>query len=91
MRYRHRRDARREHRRCGCYDRAVIRTVIDPFKEKGGIAVLRGNLCPDGAVIKPSAASPALMTHKGRAVVFESIEDSTARIDSTTSPSTRPA
>ena len=40
-----------------------------------GIAVLRGNLCPDGAIIKPSAATPKLMKHKGRAVVFENIED----------------
>ena len=48
--------------------------------KQGGIAVLRGNLAPDGAVIKPSAASPHLMKHRGRAVVFESIEDYHARI-----------
>jgi len=59
----------------------VIRTVAEPFKEKAGIAVLRGNLAPRGAVIKPSAATPALMVHTGRAVVFESIEDFHARID----------
>ena len=52
-----------------------------PFKENAGIAVLRGNLAPRGAVIKPSAATPALMVHTGRAVVFESIEDFHARID----------
>ncbi|HUG79678.1 MAG TPA: dihydroxy-acid dehydratase, partial [Burkholderiales bacterium] len=51
------------------------------FKENTGIAVLRGNLCPDGAIIKPSAATPALMRHRGRAVVFESIEDFHRRID----------
>src|SRR4029078_8403594 len=51
------------------------------FKAAAGIAVLRGNLAPDGAVIKPSAASPQLLTHRGRAVVFESIEDFKARID----------
>ena len=64
-----------------CYDRNVIFPFSDPFKPIGGIAVLRGNLAPGGAVIKPSAASPALMKHRGRAVVFESIEDYKARID----------
>jgi dihydroxy-acid dehydratase len=59
----------------------VIRSVAAPFKEKAGIAVLRGNLAPRGAVIKPSAATPALMVHIGRAVVFESIEDFHTRID----------
>jgi dihydroxy-acid dehydratase len=64
-----------------CWDREVIRSLAAPLKEKAGIAVLRGNLCPDGAVIKPSAATPALMRHRGRAVVFETIEDFKARID----------
>jgi dihydroxy-acid dehydratase len=59
----------------------VIREFERPLVESGGIAVLRGNLCPDGAVLKPSAASPNLMRHRGRAVVFESIEDYKARID----------
>jgi dihydroxy-acid dehydratase len=59
----------------------VIKPIGAPFKEKAGIAVLRGNLAPRGAVIKPSAATPALMTHKGRAVVFESADDFHARID----------
>jgi dihydroxy-acid dehydratase len=59
----------------------VIKPLSDPFKDKAGIAVLRGNLSPRGAVIKPSAATPALMVHKGRAVVFETIEDFHARID----------
>src|SRR5512137_1585633 len=53
----------------------VIRPLADPFKPQAGIAVLRGNLAPDGAVIKPSAATPALMKHRGRAVVFESSDD----------------
>ncbi len=53
----------------------------EPFKPAAGIAVLRGNLAPDGAVIKPSAASPQLLRHRGRAVVFENIEDLHARID----------
>ena len=59
----------------------VIKPLSAPFKEKAGIAVLRGNLSPRGAVIKPSAATPALMVHTGRAVVFETIEDFHARID----------
>ncbi|MFC4166274.1 IlvD/Edd family dehydratase [Teichococcus aestuarii] len=57
-----------------CWNRAVITTPEAPFKPDAGIAILRGNLAPDGAVIKPSAASPHLMKHTGRAVVFESIE-----------------
>ena len=64
-----------------CYNREVIGTLDQPFKKEAGIAVLRGNLCPDGAIIKPSAASPELMKHRGRAVVFESVEDYRARID----------
>jgi L-arabonate dehydrase len=59
----------------------VIKPYAQPFKDKAGIAVLRGNLAPRGAVIKPSAATPSLMVHKGRAVVFENIEDFHARID----------
>jgi dihydroxy-acid dehydratase len=59
----------------------VIHPLASPFKEKAGIAVLRGNLAPRGAVIKPSAATPQLMVHKGRAVVFENIEDFHRRID----------
>jgi L-arabonate dehydrase len=63
------------------WNRDVIKAFGAPFKEKAGIAVLRGNLAPDGAVIKPSAASPRLLQHRGKAVVFESIEDFHARID----------
>jgi dihydroxy-acid dehydratase len=59
----------------------VIMSMKKPFKRNTGIAVLRGNLCPDGAIIKPSAATPKLMKHKGRAVVFENIEDFHARVD----------
>jgi dihydroxy-acid dehydratase len=64
-----------------CYNRDVIHPLEQPFKENAGIAVLRGNLCPDGAIIKPSAASPQLMRHRGRAVVFENIEELHRRID----------
>ena len=67
-----------------CWNRDVIRKFAEPFKEKAGIAVLRGNLAPDGAVIKPSAASSHLLRHRGRAVVFENIEDFHARIDDET-------
>ena len=59
----------------------VIMPFAKPFKRDTGIAVLRGNLCPDGAIIKPSAATPKLMKHKGRAVVFENIEDFHRRVD----------
>jgi dihydroxy-acid dehydratase len=58
-----------------CWNREVITTIEEPFKADAGIAILRGNLAPRGAVIKPSAASPHLMQHTGRAVVFESIEE----------------
>jgi dihydroxy-acid dehydratase len=64
-----------------CYNRDVIRTMAEPVNSVSGIWVLKGNLCPNGAVVKPSAASPSLFAHRGRAVVFESIEDLRARID----------
>jgi L-arabonate dehydrase len=59
----------------------VIKSLDQPFKDKAGIAVLRGNLAPRGAVIKPSAATPELMRHTGRAVVFEDSDDFHRRID----------
>jgi len=64
-----------------CHNREVIFPFRKPFKKNTGIAVLRGNLCPGGAVIKPSAATPKLLKHRGRAVVFENIEDFHRRID----------
>ena len=64
-----------------CSNRDVIHGFKSPFKKDAGIAVLRGNLCPEGAIIKPSAATPKLMTHRARAVVFEDIEDFHRRID----------
>ena len=64
-----------------CWNRDVIHTFRKPFKKDTGIAVLRGNLCPDGAIVKPSAATPKLLKHKARAVVFENIEDFHKRID----------
>ncbi|MEU6227991.1 IlvD/Edd family dehydratase [Streptomyces sp. NPDC047042] len=63
------------------WDPEVIRTRAKPLVAEGGIAVLRGNLAPDGALVKPAAASPQLLRHRGRAVVFDSIEDFHARID----------
>jgi len=66
------------------YNAKVITPIATPFKRQGGIAVLRGNLAPDGAVLKPSAATPALMKHRGRAVVFEDIDDLNRRIDDET-------
>lgn len=64
-----------------CYNNDVIATLVTPLQQNAGIAVLKGNLCENGAVIKPSAATPQLMKHRGRAVVFESMEDYHARID----------
>ncbi len=63
------------------FNTEVIKSIDAPFKDKAGIAVLRGNLAPRGAVIKPSAATPALLVHTGRAVVFENADDFHARID----------
>jgi dihydroxy-acid dehydratase len=64
-----------------CYNREVIATTETPFNSRSGIVVLKGNICEDGAVLKPSAASPELMTHTGRAVVFENIEDYKLKIE----------
>jgi dihydroxy-acid dehydratase len=72
------------------WNRDVIYAFDQPFKANAGIAVLHGNLCPDGAVIKPSAATPALLKHRGRAVVFEDshemhrlLDDETLDVDET--------
>jgi dihydroxy-acid dehydratase len=64
------------------YDTNIISTLENPFKLDSGIAVVKGNLAPIGAVVKPSAASLSLFKHRGKAVVFENIEDYHARIDS---------
>lgn len=68
-------------REAECWNRDVIRTFAQPFKPQGGVAILRGNLAPDGAVIKLSAVSPHLLQHRGRAVAFENIEDFKTRIN----------
>ena len=64
-----------------CWNREVIRTFAQPFKAHAGIAVVRGNIAPHGAVIKPSAASEHLLLHRGRAVVFENVEELHSRIN----------
>jgi len=64
-----------------CWNREVIRPIDEPLVTNAGIAVLRGNLAPNGAVLKPSAATPELLKHRGPAVVFDSIEDFHARVD----------
>jgi dihydroxy-acid dehydratase len=72
-----------------CYDPAVIGSLKKPFKPDTGLVVLKGNLCENGAVLKPTAASPELMQHKGQAIVFENIEDYHARIDDPELPVTK--
>ncbi|MEZ5887936.1 MAG: IlvD/Edd family dehydratase [Paracoccaceae bacterium] len=64
-----------------CWNRDVIRPFADPVKPAAGIRVLKGNLAPNGAIVKPSAATPALLEHEGVAHVFKSIEDMKANID----------
>jgi dihydroxy-acid dehydratase len=68
-------------RQAVCYNREVIASTAQPFNPVSGIIVLHGNLAESGAVMKPSAASPALMKHRGKAVVFDNIEDYKARVD----------
>lgn len=72
-----------------CYNRDVIRTLAEPLKPAAGLRVLRGNLAPTGAIIKPSAATPELLEHEGEAYVFENIEELKAKIDDPTLPVTK--
>jgi dihydroxy-acid dehydratase len=65
-----------------CFKREVIRTPAEPLHPEGGTVVLYGNLAPDGAVIKQTAASPGLLQHRGKAYVFENYEQMRAQIDS---------
>ena len=62
-------------------DRAVIRAFAEPVSPVGGLIALKGTLAPDGAILKRAAATPSLFEFEGRAVVFESLEDLSARID----------
>src|SRR6185295_8082939 len=64
-----------------CYDQDIIRPLAMPLAKEGGTVILTGNLCPGGAVLKQSAASAHLLTHRGRAVVFEDHADIHRRID----------
>jgi dihydroxy-acid dehydratase len=66
----------------------VITTLDRPFKAEGGLAILRGSLAPDGAVLKVSAATPALLRHRGRACVFRDLADLAARVDDPALPVT---
>ena len=68
----------------------VIRPLDDPLQPEGGLAVLYGNLAPDGAVIKHAAASPHLLQHRGRAVVFKDMADLWARLNDPNSPKLLP-
>ncbi|MCU4707642.1 IlvD/Edd family dehydratase [Acinetobacter pittii] len=63
------------------YNDEVIRKIDNPIRQDGGMCILRGNLAPKGAVLKPSAATPELMKHRGRAVVFENFDDYKTRIN----------
>ncbi|MCW5729608.1 MAG: dihydroxy-acid dehydratase [Alphaproteobacteria bacterium] len=72
-----------------CWNREVIRTLAKPLRKSAGIAVLRGNLAPDGAVIKPGAAEPHLLRHSGPAIVFRDYNDMAARIDDPALPATK--
>jgi dihydroxy-acid dehydratase len=72
-----------------CFKREVIRTAADPVNPEGGTVILYGNLAPDGAVIKQTAASPALLQHRGKAYVFENYEQMRAQIDSMDLPVTK--
>ncbi len=69
------------YRNSNCYNRDVIGSIEKPFNEVAGIAVVKGNICENGAVIKPSAATSSLLKHTGKAVVFENIEDYKDKID----------
>ena len=73
-----------------CYNPDVIRPLSMPLAPEGGTVVLFGNLCPGGAVLKQSAASQHLLTHRGRAVVFDDYEEIAQRIDDPASRSRRP-
>ena len=64
-----------------CWNEDVIKDFASPLVKEGGIKILKGNIAPDGAILKPSASSPELMKHKGKAVVFESVEEFHAKID----------
>lgn len=72
-----------------CFDRNVIRPYDEPLSTEGGTAILRGNLAPNGAVIKPTAASPHLLQHRGKAYVFETYKSMREQIDSPDLPVTK--
>jgi L-arabonate dehydrase len=64
-----------------CYNREIIATVEEPFNPLSGVVILTGNMCENGAVMKPSAANPNLLTHTGKAIVFEDVDEYKTRVD----------
>ncbi|MEJ1236501.1 IlvD/Edd family dehydratase [Chryseolinea sp. T2] len=72
---------RENYEKATCYDRDIISTVEEPFNPLSGVVILTGNMCENGAVMKPSAADPKLLSHTGKAVVFEDIDDYKKRVD----------
>jgi len=75
------RSVRESVEKAACYHRGVIRSLSEPLAPEGGTVILRGNLAPDGAVLKQTAASPHLLRHRGRAYVFENVQEMRAQID----------
>ena len=72
---------RENYEKATCWNREIISTIEEPFNPLSGVVILTGNMCENGAVMKPSAADPKLMTHTGKAVVFEDIDDYKKRVD----------
>jgi dihydroxy-acid dehydratase len=72
---------RENYQPAACYNRDIISTVDEPFNPLSGVVILTGNMCENGAVMKPSAADPKLLTHTGRAIVFDDIDEYKTRVD----------
>jgi dihydroxy-acid dehydratase len=72
---------RENYQTAACYNREIIATVEEPFNPLSGVVILTGNMCENGAVMKPSAADPNLLTHTGKAIVFEDIDEYKTRVD----------
>lgn len=75
------RTVKENYEKSACYNREIIATVEKPFNPLSGVVILKGNICENGAVMKPSAADPKLLTHTGRAIVFEDIDEYKTRVD----------
>lgn len=72
---------RENYEKAACYNREIIATVEKPFNPLSGVVILTGNICENGAVMKPSAADPKLLSHTGKAIVFEDIDEYKTRVD----------